>query len=460
LGLDYRVKVSMLQQAARRNASRLSLKRARNGASATAVAALTGPSDESPAECDDGSNKRLRHDPAELASPVTDAAEATSASASVSASAAAAVEPHANAPMSLPPVAPVAVPAAAHVAAQSPTIATGATDSRADLPNSSPLVVAPPQPQPPRRSSLASDETTMDCNDDADSQFAPRAPSADALYRQSDPPHGPSLAPAEAEYQLSSPPQPRRRPRNPTTRSPTMPSTSSLLGPAPAAPAASFGSQAPSPSDPVPRRPLTPHLASTVFDVTPETHPSSLTARRHRHNRSYQNRDCAQPLTPTHSSTSLATFTASGVEVTDPHGSPTPGQLAPSSTLLPRPALRLHAASISSAGGGLQPRHGGGSDSSAPGPSAIAAEPPQAQAHEQKEQPAQPQPPQEYRARTASEGELGQFDGPPSTHLALPLPSESPANAPSLCSRTTAAPYDVLGIVMADSEHHIAEPSA
>ncbi|KAJ2630365.1 hypothetical protein H4R22_002726, partial [Coemansia sp. RSA 1290] len=70
---------------------------------------------------------------------------------------------------------------------------------------------------------------------------------------------------------------------------------------------------------------------------------------------------------------------------------------------------------------------------------------------------------QEYRARTSSESEMGQFDGPPSTHLALPLPSETAGNTPSLCGRASAtatAPYDVLGIVMADSEHHIAGSSA
>ncbi|KAJ2789103.1 hypothetical protein H4R21_006830, partial [Coemansia helicoidea] len=84
LGLDYRVKVSMLQQAARRNASRLSLKRTRNGASASAAAATASSEggEESPEDCGEGSNKRMRHEPAEFVSPGADSSsEATSAAA-------------------------------------------------------------------------------------------------------------------------------------------------------------------------------------------------------------------------------------------------------------------------------------------------------------------------------------------------------------------------------------------
>ncbi|KAJ2759861.1 hypothetical protein IWQ57_006446, partial [Coemansia nantahalensis] len=156
-----------------------------------------------------------------------------------------------------------------------------------------------------------------------------------------------------------------------------MPPTSLPLA---AAPAVSFASQAASPSDAVTRRPLTPHIASAVFDVAPEPHPASLTSRRYRHNRGCQNRDCAQPLTPTHSSTSLVTFAVVGVESDGPLASPSPGQLAPSSTLPPRAALRLHAASISSAGG-AQPRRAGSSDATTPGPSASTVEQPQPQTH-------------------------------------------------------------------------------
>ncbi|KAJ2748609.1 hypothetical protein IWQ56_007416, partial [Coemansia nantahalensis] len=215
--------------------------RTRNGASASAAAATASSEggEESPEDCGEGSNKRMRHEPAEFVSPGAD-------------------------------------------------------------------------------SSLVPDETAGDCSDGSDSElmFAPRAPSADASCRQSEQqPHGPSQAPTEAEYQLSSPPQPHRRPQGTATRSPTMPPTSLPLA---AAPAVSFASQAASPSDAVTRRPLTPHIASAVFDVAPEPHPASLTSRRYRHNRGYQNRDCAQPLTPTHSSTSLVTFAVVGVESDGP----------------------------------------------------------------------------------------------------------------------------------------------
>ncbi|KAJ1726924.1 hypothetical protein LPJ61_004870 [Coemansia biformis] len=311
----------------------------------------------------------------------------------------------------------------------------------------------------------------MDCSDDNDDDtdellITPHAPSADAnsaaataTRPQNDQQQQQGLqyeqpAQAEPERQMSTPPQQRRRARNTSARSPTMPNTSSPL-----AASASFSGQVPPPSDIVARRPLTPHIASAVFVTDPEVHPTSPTVRRHRHNRSYQNHDCAQPLTPTHSSTSLVTFAAANAEADDQHSASSPVQLASSSMLLPRPAMRLHAASISSAGGS-QLRRGSSSDSSGSGPSTTgtgAAEQPPQQTHEQQEPPPQQL---EYRARTPSESELGQFDGPPSTHLALPLPSESPSNASTLCSRTSAAPYDVLGIVMADSEHHVAEPSA
>ncbi|KAJ2807530.1 hypothetical protein H4R20_001250 [Coemansia guatemalensis] len=144
--------------------------------------------------------------------------------------------------------------------------------------------------------------------------------------------------------------------------------------------------------------------------------------------------------------------------------------VAPSSS---RPPMRLHAASISSTGE-PQPRLGGGTTSRSSSESfrQLAAEnmlaldrvsgdqsaQPPAQQHAEQQQQQQQQ--LDFRTRTSSEGELGQFDGASSTHLALPLPSESAANAPSLCGRTSASAYDVLGIVMADSDHQIAGSSA
>ncbi|KAJ1884478.1 hypothetical protein LPJ66_010593 [Kickxella alabastrina] len=109
--------------------------------------------------------------------------------------------------------------------------------------------------------------------------------------------------------------------------------------------------------------------------------------------------------------------------------------------------MRIHAASLSSANESPSLLSGsGGTDSTG-----------QASQQQQAQQSQQ----QEFRARTASESELGQFDGPASTHLALPLPSDSPANASSLCGRTTSTHYDVLGIVMAaEPEHQLANSSA
>ncbi|KAJ2728834.1 hypothetical protein H4R23_003578, partial [Coemansia sp. Cherry 401B] len=442
LGLDYRVKVSMLQQAARRNASRLSLKRSRNSAARSTAA-------------DNGSSKRMRHDPAELspaagdnggsngasdeAAPVTPADSSTrsdstplSMSTSVTANAA-------DSQTS---------PAAMRSATQSPTIAAGSGAPSAPSP---PAFAAPapsgpsslsaraaqsgrmPAPLQPAQYSAATTPSSpagsasprcrpsaMDAamsEDESDAEELPMTPlSASAnpercLAAQSEPEH--TSSPSSL--------QPRRRPRTGTGRSPTMPSTSSPLG------SGAFGEQAPA-ADIAARRPLTPQIASGAYA---EARPQSPTLRRHRHNRSYQRRDCPQPLTPTHSSASLATLSTSDE----------PGDhvavSASSSGLPSRPAMRLHAASISAGG-----------DS--------AAEPSQPQPLQTDDQ-----PPQDFRTRTSSESELGQFDGPPSTHLALPLPSEPAASAPSLCGRApAAAPYDVLGIVMAESEHHIAGSSA
>ncbi|KAJ2386006.1 hypothetical protein GGI05_004518, partial [Coemansia sp. RSA 2603] len=89
LGLDYRVKVSMLQQAARRNASRLSLKRARNGsakASATNSGNEQASSVNSANDSKNGSdedsevNKRARHDVASSYSVVSVGTSASTSS--------------------------------------------------------------------------------------------------------------------------------------------------------------------------------------------------------------------------------------------------------------------------------------------------------------------------------------------------------------------------------------------
>ncbi|KAJ2830238.1 hypothetical protein IWW50_000400 [Coemansia erecta] len=482
LGLDYRVKVSMLQQAARRNASRLSLKRAHNSASRTAAAAA--------AAGEDCSNKRIRHEPEFAAATSEESSNAAGAGAAAaepgSHSADASVRGDST-PLSM--AASVAAGAAEHQPSpasmrsttQSPTIAavasatapsTGLRNPSTGLHNpsaaSGPSTLATrsaqsgrmPTPLQTARSAHYSASTTP--SSPAASAASHRRPStmdtamsgdeseSDELQMMS--PLSATVAPERClgqhqrePSQVSSPAQLslRRRPRNGTGRSPTMPtSTSSPLV------SAAFGEQAPA-SDIVARRPLTPQISSGTYVARSEAHPQSPSIRRHhRHNRSYQHRDCAQPLTPTHSSASLAALAASSNEAGDHVPSP-----SSASTSLPsRPTMRLHAASISAGGDSSQPRLSSSNPASDSGAAEMSQQP-SAQADEQ--------PSQDYRARTSSEGELGQFDGPPSTHLALPLPSESSASASSLCGRASAAaPYDVLGIVMTESEHHIAGSSA
>ncbi|KAJ2796506.1 hypothetical protein H4R20_005509, partial [Coemansia guatemalensis] len=82
LGLDYRFKVSMLQQAARRNSSRLSLKRARNG---TTRKSGTEAADSTSVDSEDGGNKRARHEPADFSTTPEAAAAATAAGEAASA---------------------------------------------------------------------------------------------------------------------------------------------------------------------------------------------------------------------------------------------------------------------------------------------------------------------------------------------------------------------------------------
>ncbi|KAJ2081457.1 hypothetical protein H4R24_002338 [Coemansia sp. RSA 988] len=544
LGLDYRFKVSMLQQAARRNSSRLSLKRARNGTTRKSGAVA---SESTAVESEDGSNKRVRHEPSDLstmpeapaaiATGAADGAENQGGSADTVARATAPVTSAASGDGSNA-FANNENDTSAHMAVDSPTIAASQQSSHSTLLETQPSIAA--------AGTTASSASTHNLSSLADSPAASEPSSLSTRVLQSGhmppslhtsrtshsvatavsstTPSSPALLPPSVrrpsaqdasapgeevgsdELQLnsfsstilssrcqrSSPQQQqrtaeregdcarsgtssletaaqlqqRRRPRNNTTRSPTMLSTSSPLG------SGTFGEQTPS-SEFAARRPLTPQIASTVYTANPATHPSSPTlCRRHRHNRSYQNHDCVQPLTPAHSSSSLSTMV---VAVADSAVSPATASSSSRATVAQssgRPPMRLHAASISSSGE-PQPRLGGGTTSRSSSesfrqlaaenmlaldsvPSDQSAQVPVQQHAEQQQQQQQ----LEFRTRTSSEGELGQFDGASSTHLALPLPSESTANAPSLCGRTSASAYDVLGIVMTDSDHQIAGSSA
>ncbi|KAJ2483672.1 hypothetical protein IWW56_000236 [Coemansia sp. RSA 2131] len=470
LGLDYRVKVSMLQQAARRNASRLSLKRSRNSAGRSSAAAA---GDNTTVEGEDASNKRMRHEPAEFSTTAgddessgptaagivsTDAGESRtetgshgdSTPLSMATSVVSSAVEHQPSTESMRPATQLPTIAAsasatASAAASGPTLPTRAAQS-GRLP--APLQTArtahytalttpssPAASESSHRRLLAMD--TAMSEDESDSGELMMTPLSATVAPE-------RYLAQHAQTHVLSPSmhQQRRRPRNGTGRSPTMPtSTSSPLV------STTFNEQPPS-SDIVARRPLTPQISSSAYVAHSEVRPQSPTLRRHhRHNRSYQHRDCAQPLTPTHSSASLATLSAANDEA----GDHMPSQSSASTSLPSRPTMRLHAASIS-AGGESQSRLGSNSNPASESGTAEMSQLPSAQADEQ--------PSQDFRARTSSESELGQFDGPPS-HLALPLPSESPANAPSLCGRASAtAPYDVLGIVMTDSEHHIAGSSA
>ncbi|KAJ2162967.1 hypothetical protein GGF46_000153 [Coemansia sp. RSA 552] len=444
LGLDYRVKVSMLQQAARRNASRLSLKRARNGTSRTA-APTAGDAAAAAAEPEDLSNKRMRQEPAEPSSvapresdnsagddgaPVPNGSRARelrsdaimlrsdstplSASATGSASNSGGAQ---QAPSS-------SISARPHT--QSSTIDTSDSSAfpgesprngRAPAPlrnartplcpaleGSSTMPSSPTEPQRPCPSSSASSASSSRnmsaATDDVNSAELQMTPLTT------------SITPGRHQDRFDPPARRPRRMRTSTSRSPTMPSTSSPLV------AASFAAPAdPQPSSElVARRPLTPQASPSTY--TADAHPSSPTLRRHRrHNHSYQTHDCAQTATES---------------VAQPS----------------RPAMRLHAASISSGANSSNMAVDNADDAA----SQVCAD-----------QDAEQQQPQDFCARTSSESELGQFDGPPSSHLALPLPSaDASPNAPSLCGRASAAPYDVLGIaIAADSgDHHVAGSSA
>ncbi|KAJ2451712.1 hypothetical protein EV183_003428 [Coemansia sp. RSA 2336] len=444
LGLDYRVKVSMLQQAARRNAARLSLKRPRNNLSRSAVAGNSAENEDS------GSNKRIRH-------------EAAAASAETGGPSAHAAEPpmlgsETNSRSDSTPQSVSTSPAEHATLVHSPAMASHATASV----STSPSFVSPGASEPSALSTRAAQRGRRPAHlttqtPQYSTSTTPSSPAASAhrratpmdtdMHDESDSESlelttAPLSATASSGH-LSGPREheQRRRPRSGTGRSPTMPSTSSPLV------SGSYSEQAPT-ADIVTRRPLTPQISSGTYAARSDA--QSPTRRR-------QHRDCTQALTPTHSSASLAALAAPS------------DQEASTSGLPSRPAMRLHAASVSAGG---EPQSRNGNDAVV-----ETTQSSQQQQQQQQQQQSHLQQPreqlqaahaeeqaQEYRARTSSESEMGQFDGPPSTHLALPLPSsETAGNAPSLCGRasaTAAAPYDVLGIVMADSEHHISGSSA
>ncbi|KAJ1643958.1 hypothetical protein LPJ64_004317 [Coemansia asiatica] len=557
LGLDYRVKVAMLQQAARRNASRLSLKRARNGGTSRAnkvndkEAASRKENAEQEQEEEDCS-KRARHESSEYAAVSTSCngsgngaaaanggshnaeqvangrlavtalessasssqsnnsssmAQALSSSSSSSSTAEASSVASSSAALAsssdelLTPVrtgsssAPSARAATSfsarafrsgHMPAplctggrassshlRQPAAAEAAAAGPATTPSSPAVPNAPVSPpatasvhgfmasQPAETTSLPMDidtEEIQSCSSSTDL--------ASMSYTRS---------------QSSQQQQQRRRSRNNTSgasiaatsaSSPLVAGASSCIssssssssgGVEPAqqasSPEASTSASAPesataaSPSMSA-RRPLTPQITSGVFIVGSEGHQQSSSPslrRQHRHNRSYQRHDCQQPLTPTHSASSLSLM--SGVSAQDVSAQP---GASSASSLPTRPTMRIHAASISTTSADSSSLLAAAasttnSNSSLSGMGSSGS----SSSHRQNQQDLQQGQAQEFRARTASESELGQFDGPASTHLALPLPSESTANASSLCGRTSAAPYDVLGIVMSsETEHH------
>ncbi|KAJ2632965.1 hypothetical protein GGF44_003748 [Coemansia sp. RSA 1694] len=453
LGLDYRVKVTMLQDAARRNASRLSLKRARNGA-----AKLSSAGTES-AECDGNDSKRARIAP----SPPSSSSSAAASSSSTAAVSAQQLPPSALHPSAQPatiaiinpsattPSAPssnstsltsAAVASAVAIAAAAPAGAT-AIAGGAPLPLSARAAQSGRMPAPllPGRPTLQFASQTMPLPQAATG--AVTTPSSPAASTASSPLLASTEPPASEDMQMSSSSSTdlasmpyaeshqqqhqqqlqRRRSRNNTSGSTGVSSTAASSSPPMGGEPCS--EQAPS-SAIIARRPLTPQMSSSVFVVHAAARPSSPTLRRHhRHNLSCQHRDCPpQPLTPSHSSSSLSIMATAAGGATEASSASSSGSLTMSSA---------------------QP--------STDATSMIQQQASSAQQQQQQQQ-------QDFRSRTGSEGDLGQFDGPASTRLALPLPSESPANAPGMCGRTSAAPYDVLGIVMAEPEHHLAGSSA
>ncbi|KAJ2800637.1 hypothetical protein H4S07_005138, partial [Coemansia furcata] len=450
LGLDYRVKVTMLQDAARRNASRLSLKRARNG-----ISKLAGVAGDSAGDSDGNDSKRARIAPSPSASTSvsssllrgSNGADATAAAASQQVptthhsngqSATITINTSATTPLGASSN-PTSV--AAPTIAVSSATAGGAAGGGAPIPLSARAAQSGRMPAPLQtgRPTLQFASQTMPLGQPATGAVTtPSSPSSPALTGSSSSSQLASVEPlASEEMQLSSSTtdlasmpyaettqqqMQRRRSRNNTSGSamgaPPSAAASAMAGEARGEEAASSTMMA--------RRPLTPQMSSSVFIVHATARPSSPTLRRHhRHNLSCQHRDCPpQPLTPSHSSSSLS------IMVTASNGD--------------------SASSASSSGSlGMRPS----SICLAPTAESSVQSPIDGNQQQQQQQ-------QEFRSRTGSEGDLGQFDGPASTRLALPLPSESAANAASMCGRASAAPYDVLGIVMAEAEHHLAGSSA
>ncbi|KAJ1771953.1 hypothetical protein EV179_003174 [Coemansia sp. RSA 487] len=268
----------------------------------------------------------------------------------------------------------------------------------------------------------------------------------------------------------------RTRSRNNTGSAVTNASTSSLVSPATCNDRSSSSSSAL-----LVRRPLTPQTVNSLFIVHADGYrhqsPDSPTLHLdHRYSRRYP-----QPLTPSRSSAALsmdstivsgghstsaaaaassaAAASAAVVVVADSAvASTSVGNSSShysSSASIARQALRLHAASVSVSTATVESQALlTGSGSNMPQSQQLETEQRSHQPPQQHQQQTQQQQQQDFRGRTASESELGQFDGPASTHLSsLPLPSDSSANAANVCGRpSTTAHYDVLGIVI-ESEH-------
>ncbi|KAI9502460.1 hypothetical protein BX070DRAFT_14529 [Coemansia spiralis] len=538
LCLDYRVKVSMLQQAARRNASRLSLKRTRNGsgvkASSTSSSATTSSEDN-----EDVSNKRIRCDDASedttiSAATSTAATEGTDAeSQSISAeivnegssfASATAIEPaNTSAAAARSVVAECGNSdgaalsgACGQLSSQSSSqfpststatsstanfITNNATSAAANSPNSATCISsdsgAPsslsmrvaqagrmPAPllqiaHPQHRSIAAAGATTTPSTPITFSSPSPSQPAtasavsgeAGELQTSSSStdltsiPYNTPLQSTRASQLLtqqmqqasSSASVQRRRTRNNTGSAVSDASSQSLVSTAAAA--ASCDDQTPA-SSILSRRPLTPQTVASLFIVHTENHhPSSptLSLSHHRYNRRYQQHGYPQPLTPTHSSSSLSV--SDGLAAAASMDSEAATSTSSASSLPSRQAMRHHAASVSSAAETQPIISSAGSSLIGQSLDVCSA---RAQQHQQTQQHVQQrdaEPQQDYRGRTASETDLGQFDGPASTHLAsLPLPPDSSTNGTSICGRTPGAHYDVLGIVM-ESDHHMADSS-
>ncbi|KAJ1961468.1 hypothetical protein GGI12_003235 [Dipsacomyces acuminosporus] len=583
LGLDYRVKVSMLQQAARRNASRLSLKRARNasGKSPAQTAAENAAEQQEEGEEATGSsntsNKRIRHDSDRNSTDSAAATETggrgsnegvsndcTANSNSTAAAVAASAEASREQQSSCTAKDNEADTASAAAVAQelpsssssslsqtepSPSLVTStATTTTIVSPLSSTnIITSAEQPSSLSASSNTQNSTSAAAAVAPNSSHAPTplqaavsAPFTSQATALAPPPSNagtmttpssPSDTAATAEAtalgaaasrlaQVRSNVQQqqqqqqqerllqRRRSRNSSSGGISADSSSS----SPLVSSTNFEADGPH-AGVLSRRPLTPQITSGIFlasaaDSAAQSSPS--VRRHHRHNLSYQ------PSTPPHTATTgvspLSIVTAAASGSSDPLSA-----TSSSATTSPtRPTLRLHAASVSATSSSesssiinrsgstvslrsLQPsiRSSSGSSSGSPPPASTSSAPVISNCSAEEpcqqlssgdlpsadhmqimsstqpgatppgmplEQGQQHQQEEEYRARTSSEGDLGQFDGPAPTQLALSLPTDTSAGTATMCGRTagtsirhhpsrhhhrpSAAHYDVLGIVM------------